>query len=137
MPCCNTTCSQQKITHSCQQKITHACQVGFVRRANTVGVMNETAGNSHAKVGRPRRELTPARKRVLERLATRVARRHGDLNAARADLAVAAREAHTEGASVRAIAEAVGLSRPRVHELLSDKSGPRSREESRLDGRGQ
>lgn len=137
MPCCNTTCSQEKITHSCQEKITHSCKAGFVRRVDSVGVMNETAGNSGAKVGRPRRELTPARKRVLERLATRVARRHGDLSAARADLAVAGREAHAEGASVRAIAEAVGLSRPRVHELLSDKSGPRSREESRLGWRGQ
>ncbi len=97
--------------------------------------MNETAGNSRAKVGRPRRELTPARQRALERLATRLARRRGDLSAARTDLAVAAREARAEGASVRAIAEAVGLSRPRVHELLSDKSGPLSRAESRLVGR--
>ena len=110
--------------------------MGSVRRADTVGVMNETAGNSRAKVGRPRRELTSARKRVLGRLARRVARHHGDLKEARTDLAVAAREAHAEGASVRAIAEAIGLSRPRVHELLSDKSGPRSREENRLDGRG-
>jgi DNA-binding transcriptional regulator LsrR (DeoR family) len=68
--------------------------------------------------------LTAARKRVLERLATRVARHHVKLGAARADLAVAARAAHAEGASVRAIAEAVGLSRPRVHELLSDKFAP-------------
>src|SRR5262245_6124395 len=137
MPCCDTTCSQQKITHSRQQRITFSWQARFVHRVDTVGVMNETAGNSPAKIGRPRRDLTPARKRALERLAIRVARRHGDLSAARADLADAAREAHAEGASVRAIAEAVGLSRPRVHELLSDTSGPRSREESRLDGRGQ
>jgi len=58
---------------------------------------------------------------VLERLATQVARHHGNLSTARAELAVAARAARAEGASVRAIAEAVGLSRPRVHELLSDE----------------
>ena len=73
-------------------------------------------------VGRPRRELTPARRRVLERLATQVAWCHAELSAARAELLVSAREAYAEGASVRAIAEAVGLSRPRVHELLSDMS---------------
>jgi hypothetical protein len=40
-------------------------------------------------------------------------------------MAAAVREAYAEGASMRAIAEAVGLSRPRVHELLSDDFAPR------------
>ena len=101
------------------------CHAAFVRPADTVGEVNETPRNSQARVGRPRRELTPARKRVLERLATRVARHQGDLSAARAELAAAARTAHAEGGSVRAIAEAVGLSRPRVHELLNDTVAPR------------
>jgi hypothetical protein len=69
--------------------------------------------------------LTPIRKRELEQLAARVAAHHGDLRSARAELAASARGAAAEGASVRAIAEAVGLSRPRVHELLNDE--PESR----------
>ena len=48
-----------------------------------------------------------------------------DLEAERAELAGAARAARSEGASVRAIAEAVGLSRPRVHELLANDGGSR------------
>jgi len=88
--------------------------------------VNETPEqSSRVRVGRPRKELTAPRKRALERLATRVARHRTNLSAARAELAVAAREAHADGASVRAIAEAVGLSRPRVHELLDDELAPR------------
>jgi DNA-binding IclR family transcriptional regulator len=48
-----------------------------------------------------------------------------ELEAERAELAGAARAARAEGASVRAIAEAVGLSRPRVHELLANDGGSR------------
>lgn len=70
--------------------------------------------------GRPRQELTLARKQALRELADRVARHYQQLNTARAELCATIRAAHNEGASVRAIAEAVRLSRPRVHELLSD-----------------
>jgi DNA-binding IclR family transcriptional regulator len=43
---------------------------------------------------------------------------------ARAELAAAARAGRAEGASIRAIAEAVGLSRPRVHEMLNATTEP-------------
>jgi hypothetical protein len=75
-------------------------------------------------IGRPRQELTAAHKRLLERLAARITRHQDELGSARAQLAAAARDAHAAGASVRAIAEAAGLSRPRVHELLTDASAP-------------
>jgi len=87
--------------------------------------MNKTSEDSKVSGGRPRQELTPTRKRELERLAARVAVHHSDLRSARAELAAIARQAAAEGASVRAIAEAVGLSRPRVHELLHDEPNPR------------
>jgi hypothetical protein len=87
--------------------------------------VNKTPGTSKARGGRPRQELTPTRKRELEHLAARVAAHHGDLRSARADLVASARDAAAEGASVRAIAEAVRLSRPRVHELLNDEHDPR------------
>jgi hypothetical protein len=92
-------------------------------RRHNVSVVNET---THAAVhaGRPRLELSSARRRALELLAFRIGRLTSDLEAARAELAGAARAARLEGASVRAIAEAVGLSRPRVHELLSNNVEP-------------
>ena len=71
--------------------------------------MNETP-TSPRSPGRPRQELTSATKRLLERLSAHIVRCQDDLGSARAELAVAAREAHAEGASVSAIAEAAGLS---------------------------
>jgi len=85
--------------------------------------VNETV-SSVVNAGRPRLELSSARKRALERLALRIGRLTDDLAATRVELAGAARAARAEGASVRAIAEAVGLSRPRVHELLSTTVEP-------------
>ena len=82
--------------------------------------MNETPNDSRKNAGRPRQELAPAHKKALERLAMRVEHHHGRLKEARVELAAAVREAHAHGASIRAIAEAVRLSRPRVHELLID-----------------
>ena len=106
-------------------EMTQMSQARFVRLPDTVGAVNETPGNSsRARTGRPRKELSASRKRTLERLAIRVTRHRADLGAARAEMAAAVREAHAEGASMRAIAEAVGLSRPRVHELLSNDFPP-------------
>lgn len=75
-------------------------------------------------VGRPRLELRAARRRALEQLALRIDRLTAELAEARAELAAVARAGRSEGASIRAIAEAVGRSRPRVHELLSDTTEP-------------
>lgn len=47
-----------------------------------------------------------------------------ELAEARAELAAVARAGRAEGASIRAIAEAVGLSRARVHELLNAATEP-------------
>jgi hypothetical protein len=65
-----------------------------------------------------------ARRRALEQLALRVDRLTAVLAEARAELAAAARAGRAEGASIRAIAEAVGLSRPRVHEMLNATTEP-------------
>jgi D-alanyl-D-alanine carboxypeptidase len=81
--------------------------------------VNETPRDFSAKVGRPRQELTSAHSKALSRLASRVERHSDNLIAARVELAAAIRDAYAEGASIRAIAEAVRLSRPRVHELLN------------------
>ena len=75
-------------------------------------------------VGRPRLELRAARRRALEELALRIARLTAELAEARAELSAVARAGRLEGASIRAIAEAVGLSRPRVYELLNKPTGP-------------
>jgi transposase len=47
-----------------------------------------------------------------------------ELAEARAELTAVARAGRLEGASIRAIAEAVDLSRARVHELLNKPTGP-------------
>jgi DNA-binding IclR family transcriptional regulator len=57
-----------------------------------------------------------------------------ELAEARAELTAVARSGRMEGASIRAIAEAVGLSRPRVHELLSDTTRPLQAVESMDEG---
>jgi len=56
-----------------------------------------------------------------------------ELSEARAELVAVARVGRSEGASVRAIAEAVGLSRPRVHDLLNHKAASLQAVES-IDG---
>ena len=71
-------------------------------------------------VGRPRLELSAVRRRALEQLALQVNLLLTELAEARADLAAVAHAGRSDGASIRAIAEAVGLSRPRVYELLND-----------------
>ena len=70
-------------------------------------------------VGRPRLELSAVRRRALEQRALQVDRLLADLANARAEVAVVARAGRSDGASIRAIAEAVGLSRARVYELLN------------------
>jgi len=92
--------------------------------------VNEIRANN---VGRPRLELRAARRRALEQLALRIDRLTTDLAEARAELAAVARVGRSEGASIRAIAEAVGLSRPRVHELLSDTTEPQAVESRDVD----
>ena len=76
------------------------------------------------KIGRPRLELSGARRRALEQLALQIDRLNTELAKARAELVAVARAGRSEGASIRAIAEAVGLSRPRVYELLTDTTEP-------------
>jgi len=73
-------------------------------------------------VGRPRLDLSAARRRALEQLALRIDHLTAELAKARAELTAVARAGRSEGASIRAIAEAVRLSRPRVYELLNDKT---------------
>ena len=90
--------------------------------------MNETNTNhTHTPVhsiGRPRLELRASRRRALEQLALRIQHLSAELADARAELTAVARTGRLEGASIRAIAEAVGLSRPRVYELLNDTTEP-------------
>jgi hypothetical protein len=85
-------------------------------------------------IGRPRLELGAARRRTLEKLALRIEGLTDELAEARAELAAGVRLGRSEGASIRAIAEAVGLSRPRVHEMLSETAEPLPTVES-VDGR--
>src|SRR5436190_21863459 len=104
--------------------MTRRCQACLLACGDTVRRRERNSEDTAVSVGRPRLELRPARKRALERLAFRIGRLTVELAGARAELAAAARAARSEGASIRAIAEAVDLSRPRVHELLVDAHRP-------------
>ena len=98
--------------------------------------MNETKTITPvSSVGRPRLELRASRRRALEQLALRIQHLTAELADARAELIALARTGRLEGASIRAIAEAVGLSRPRVHELLNDTTEPPQAVESMEAGR--
>jgi hypothetical protein len=70
-------------------------------------------------VGRPRAELGDEQRARLVELAERSAVAEAAARDARTDLERAAREAFEGGASVRAIGEAVGLSRGRVHTIVA------------------
>jgi hypothetical protein len=103
--------------------MTRSCLAFCSPPRHTVGHVNEirTSGNNF---GRPRLELSPARRRALEQLALRIDRLIAELAEARAELTAVALAGRSEGASIRAIAEAIGRSRPRVHELLNDTTEP-------------
>ena len=103
--------------------MTRTGQTFCLPRRHTVGDVNETSTPAR-NVGRPRLELSALHKSALEQLALRIDRLIGELAEARAELTVVARAGRLEGASIRAIAEAVGLSRPRVHEMLNDTTEP-------------
>ena len=97
--------------------MTQLCQALPAGRRQSVSSVNET--QPIVSLGRPRRGLTPVQRHVLEALAAQLARHRKDMHATRVRLVLSAREAHAEGASIRAIAEAVGLSRARVHTLIN------------------
>ena len=97
--------------------MTQVCQAVPAGHRHAVSLVNETQPT--LSLGRPRRGLTPAQRHVLEALAAQLARHRKETHATRMRLVLCAREAHAEGASIRAIAEAVGLSRARVHTLIN------------------
>ncbi len=68
------------------------------------------------------------RRHALEQLALRIEYLIGELAEAREELSAVARAGRAEGASIRAIAEAVGRSRPRVYELLKETTDPEEME---------
>ena len=74
--------------------------------------------------------VSAVRRDALEQLALRIERLIAELAEARVELSAVARAGRSEGASIRAIAEADGLSRPRVYELLHDASKSREAGES-------
>jgi hypothetical protein len=78
-------------------------------------------------MGRPLGTLSPARKRELERLAARIDRRLGALDALRAEAAAVAAAAAAEGASLRAIGVALGLSKASVHGLVHSETKSQAR----------
>jgi hypothetical protein len=78
-------------------------------------------------MGRPPGRLSPARKRELERLAARIDRRRGALDALRAEVAAVAAAAAAEGASLRAIGVALGLSKASVHTLVHSETKSQAR----------
>ena len=78
----------------------------------------EIEAREQAKSGRLRAELTSARRARLVEQAERAARSEAKATEARSDLQREIREAHAEGASVRVIAEVVGLSPARVQVVL-------------------
>ena len=69
-------------------------------------------------VGRPRGELSDGERVVLIERAERVRVLDAEARQARHDLAVASRIAQENGASLRVIAEAIGLSDTAVHSLI-------------------
>ena len=97
--------------------MTQLGQAQLIRRRQSVSSVNETQPT--VSLGRPRRGLTQAQRHVLEVLAAQVARKRRETHTTRMKLVLCARDAHAEGASIRAIAEAVGLSRARVHTLIN------------------
>ena len=97
--------------------MTQVCQALRVGHRQAVSSVNET--QPIVSLGRPRRGLTPAQRYVLEALAAELARHRKETQATRVKLVLCAREAHAKGASIRAIAEAVALSRARVHALIN------------------
>ena len=78
--------------------------------------MSETA------IGRPRSELDAKKRRKLERLSLREAVALTKLTETRAELARAAQEALDDGASHRAIGEALGLPRTSVARFIRENS---------------
>jgi hypothetical protein len=73
-------------------------------------------------MGRPLGILSPARRTQLERLAARVDRRVGELDELRGEVASVAAAAASEGASLRAIGVALGLSKASVHALVHSRT---------------
>jgi uncharacterized protein (UPF0335 family) len=108
--------------------MTRSCQEFSSPPRHTVGDVNEITPVKN--VGRPRLELSAVRRDALEQLALRIERLIAELAEARVELSAVARAGRSEGASIRAIAEAVRLSRPRVYELLHDASKSRQGGES-------
>src|SRR3954464_2034342 len=99
-------------------RMTPSCQAFCSPRRHTVRDVNEISPARTA--GRPRLELSGMRRHALEQLALRIEYLMAELAEARVELSAAARAGRSEGASIRAIAEAVGRSRPRVYELLKE-----------------
>jgi hypothetical protein len=71
------------------------------------------------RLGRPTGDLATADANRLRSAADRIAQARRDVEAARANLASAVRQASDAGASVRSIAKALGVSHQRAHQLLA------------------
>lgn len=71
-----------------------------------------------APVGRPRRELTLDRHRLLDELARAMRQREREARALRLELAAEVRQARAEGASFRAIADALDMTVPGVRAFV-------------------
>lgn len=72
--------------------------------------------------GRPRSELTTTRKRELEKLVNRSVTANTRAEEARAKLAEAAASALEDGASLRAVGEALNLPRSTVFRFIRENS---------------
>jgi hypothetical protein len=83
----------------------------------------EIEARAEQRRGRPRAELTEARRAQLTALAEEVASAEARATQARLYLQRGMGEAHAEGASVRVIAEVVGLSPGRVQAVLTGAPG--------------
>lgn len=77
-----------------------------------------SSDDTKKKIGRPRGTLSDHNARQLDEAANQLVTIERDLLEAREHLTQAIRAAHQAGASTRAIADHLGLSHQRVHQLL-------------------
>jgi hypothetical protein len=91
---------------------------GMTRQDHIAMIKAEISARETARQGRPRAEITSTQRAQLSQLAKRAATTEAKATQARRDLYYGIRQAHAEGASVRVIAEVVGLSPARVQALL-------------------
>jgi hypothetical protein len=96
---------------------------GKMKRADHIAMIEaEISARETRRSGRPRAELSTARRGALIQLAEQAASSEAKAAQDRHDLEREIRAARGDGASVRVIAEVVGLSPARVHALTHEHS---------------